>query len=572
MKPWDFIQRLNGPEFQSFVTELLVAEYPDFRTVDDTRGDEGCDGLADKDQIFFQIYSPQGIADEPHRQKKIKDKIGNSLRKLKQNSLPTIKHIYFIISCEPEQAINKYLIHKSKEWVSYEILVWGEAKLRTLASKYDYIAKTWEDKIVGSTDHTIIVSAEAYKASDKLGPISKLIEAVGKPWQASEITKSHTIEASFGKQTYLSIKRNANANPGLDRLEIHIEFKRDYIESSNALLKNIASPYFDEAVRLTSTEVQKVVIQIGKTVLDTISELDELIITPISGKLIDSKIKLFLNKKKLLEVEYRATLRRLSDSQFVINKTPASPTDFVFDWYLDNLDDDRTWKTHASFTTSSTNANTARNFLEFYIALHKANHIMFEFDEQNIIEFDKPAEHLNDDINWLYSLAIKICEIQDAYDLCMPSILGIVVDEILSNTIEHVHTITMHGVIRGKYKNISGTLESLNIDFFNGNPGLLDNAEYMIKQIASDYSVELLGNELHFGPALRFMKGSLSHTCITNIKTAIARNDTGPIQIEFVPNTSNEAIEFYPNYMNSIEQIMEYDPSFELDQLKELEP
>ena len=50
------LRDIKTPEvFQEFCEQLLSAEYKDFRTIDDTNGDKGCDGLAENDRTFFQL-------------------------------------------------------------------------------------------------------------------------------------------------------------------------------------------------------------------------------------------------------------------------------------------------------------------------------------------------------------------------------------------------------------------------------------------------------------------------------------------------------------------------------------
>ena len=127
-------------EFQNFIGQLFLAEFPNFQAIEGSGGDGGLDGLDGNTvyQVFFPDLKNRNLA-------KYKRKIDSDLPKaIKTTEKLGIKLLRWILVVPEDLRFETigYLSQKSKE-TGIVCLSWGATKLNELINKYPHIRNSF---------------------------------------------------------------------------------------------------------------------------------------------------------------------------------------------------------------------------------------------------------------------------------------------------------------------------------------------------------------------------------------------------------------------------------------------
>ncbi len=232
MKELDLLDIRDPKKFQQLCEELFSILYSDFQAVNDTMGDGGCDGFANGGGTFFQIYYPENTGKFPERMNRIKEKIGKSLRKLKK---PYPTEWILVTSLDVDPNVHEYINKKKKKYTPMNILIMGEAKLKSLLQQHQDVEKAWLKSIYGSSYEVIPPESVIYGKKNDLPALleqdKKTADAL-KDWEFGEYYEQvHTMTS--GGRAKLGL-RQIHPNAHLEcPITIESAFKFDMTPEGN---------------------------------------------------------------------------------------------------------------------------------------------------------------------------------------------------------------------------------------------------------------------------------------------------------------------------------------------------
>lgn len=131
---------LNQSDFESFTSQLLGEDRPNFMAIEGAGGDGGFDGV-DGDTVFQMYFPETKNRNKQHYIKKIDTDIPKARATADKLNFEAKKWV-LIVPEDLSTEVTLYLIAKAKEY-GFSGMYWGATKLTALVTKYPHIKEAF---------------------------------------------------------------------------------------------------------------------------------------------------------------------------------------------------------------------------------------------------------------------------------------------------------------------------------------------------------------------------------------------------------------------------------------------
>jgi len=553
MRELNFSDFRNSDLFQQFCEQLLCIEYPDFRPMNDTRGDKGCDGLARNDELFFQVYYPEAHRYE-ERMNNIRRKISTDLKKLhtpypKEWILVTVEKVSF--------QIQEYCRKKEKEYGSMRILIWSEPKLKSLLDRHQELKKRWIKRIYGDNIEVIQPEAVTYSQRNNISDLLELDKRLGASlsgWEHSDILKQvHTYDSTGKAKVAIVLKDNTT------ELKVHLNVLLRFdstVEGEKKYNEFIESQKYGKEFELDERFIEKASLQINnRKVQEFITPVGGkalMKIKPVPGPPLDAYIDFFgRNKIRLQRISnLKLKVTRISEDIFQLDNYSQETEKVKLKLNLNII----TGQNEFSISVDDKSSDSVDG-LRYATSL--LNSVRSSMIKLYLINSIKPLEFINNntpsiEVKNTYDYSKMLQDIQDAIGEKIPSLFSTTIDNKDIDIIKTIHQIIKKGkVVYGK-STFTTTLSNLPIEPFRK---LLNNNGISLKLISEPIEAFLLGKNIQLGHKITYFDGVLDDESRENLNAGINRGNVEGIKIVVKSREIDQpTVDLYPYWMKDSEK------------------
>jgi hypothetical protein len=554
---------LHNPDlFQEFCEQLLSLEYHDFRAIDDTRGDKGCDGLAQNDELWFQFYYPEQRGAYEERMKKIQRKITTDLGRLnppypKQWILVTVDKVSF--------DVHKHCRIKEKELKGVRIFIWSEPRLKTLIDKYHDLKDRWIQRIYGEAVQVIQPEAITYSQRNNIPALLEIDKQIGlslSNWKYGDILKQvHTID-STGKAAVAIVPKDNSVNVPVS-LNIRMRFENNE-EGNRKYNEFVDSQKHGKEFELDGKFIEAASLKINNQSIEGFfSPIDKqavLKLRPVPRPPINAYIDLF-GKNKI-------RLQRIPNLKIKI--TSIDNTTAQLDNYSQESEKIRV----------KTLINTATQQGDFTLSIDekymdavdgfRCATVLYNFVRSSKIKLFldnpiKPIEFnntkaLSNQIENTYNYSKMLQDIQDAVGDTIPSLFSVKAENKDMEMIETVHEIIKKGKLIHNGGSFSFTVSETaakHVQILLGEKGV------SFKLTSEPIEVALQGKNIQLGYKITYFNGIIENESKELLNKAIAKCNIEGTKVRF-KSLENDLpiVELYPYWIKNAEKkIKEFEES-----------
>ena len=564
MKTLDLKDIKDGTIFQDLCEILLAAEYPDFEPVNDTMGDDGCDGKAENGQRFFQIYYPDVIGNFPDRMDKIKAKIRVSLSKLKR----PLPKIWTLITWEkPDTKVNKYVNGIRTEWKAMEIQIWSEPKIRELLAKHHHVYRAWLDRIYGQDIEIIPPEAVTYGNRDNFDALLHLDKKLGKSlndWQFNKYYKQlHTFD-SDGKAAISIIPKSREATeklPFCSHILLNFSDSSDEVKTQLNAFKDFITKGIP--VKLDARALKKVELKFGNIAFrnfDVQNEIKQIEMRSHQGQPIPTTIDLFNTDMVLLKRirDLQLTRVRGGTEEILLTNEKQSGQFLKFSLTLsvrDPLSQKHTFSVHPD--GQSMDAIDGFDYAHTLDCLHRSDtmKVYLNNDFSKSLDFGNVKSSLTDEaIHASLDICSKLKCIQEITHERFPSIFIKPLTEEELSTIEFVYQILTTGTGQLKYEPFVMQLDALAMPVAQ----MIASGSNLNNKITfEDYEVDLIEKRIDLGPMSSYFDSKPDPDDVKKVQDAIATRKPFQGAIHFIPIDDRIVADcFFHRWLKNAEEIM----------------
>lgn len=544
--------------FQRLCEELLAVEYPDFQTVNDTMGDEGCDGRARGGKLKFQVYYPDKTGTLPHRMHKLRDKIRNDTNKL----YPPYPEEWVLITHEdPTPKLLHYVERREKKFPGMRILIWSESKLSALLNTHEGIKSAWMKKVYGGKHEVIPPEAVVYsKRNDLLALLRQGKENADslRNWEFSKYYEQIHLQTSTGRAAVQLKPLHPNAFTECPvQFRVGLKFgepaegKKNFEEFKDSIRSG-------REYRIDGKNIHSLALEIGGKKFDWMDpegKPTDVVVRPLPMEPIQVSIELidkeFIRSDRLEKLNLRASWPNSVELQF--DNFDDKPAALKFKLLVNTS----TGESSCSFRPpeSIMDALDGFRFMEHLIAVEQSPGIRLRFlNVGKSMHLQKTAAGLSDETKEIFEISRLLKEIQDRIDQDLPSIIGRDLQRWEVGWIRDVHCIVTTGRYCRKIESLEGTFERLTPE---GARILSSGKELSIKLVSKDCHAELLGIDIPFGDMTSYFSGKLSEELLPTIQEAGIGGSAVTIRLVCAARDKGYNTEdFFHKWLHNPEEVM----------------
>jgi len=559
------LRDIQNPEaFQELCEELLSLEYDDFKAMNDTMGDKGCDGLAHNDELFFQFYYPEQTGTYREKMHKIQRKIAKDLAKLKE---PYPRKWILVTVDKASADVHSYCRKRESDFGNLRILVWSEPNIKGLLEKHSAVKNKWIQKIYGESTQVIQPEAITYSERDNLPELLKIDQRLGRSlgdWKFGDKLKQVHKYDSTGKAV-ISVEPidPQRAVP----ISVSVVFKFDNSERGQKKLQE----FFDTQRRGTEFKageefIDKIEFKVEgheKEELSGLGAPSEFAISSHQGPPVSAFIEFHKRGlgrlRRIPSLEVRMV--RAGTEEALINNAHQENERIKFAFTMRPANE--TTEFNMTFDSSGADAIDGLRYAETLADVHRATSIkLFVKNAAQPFEMTKKS-YLPEEIRLSLELSKMLAEIQDTIGESIPSISGSDLSSEDLVNIRNVHRIVTTGKLDLGKVNVSTTLMD---PPRNRVENLLNERGLDFKLESKPITATIFGKEIELGRKICYFTGVADVETRTMLKEALAKENLKEIKIR-VESISEKlpAVEFYPKWMIDPEAKLR---DFELKRLK----
>ena len=529
------LKDVGSPElFQKLCEELLAAEYPDFRAIDDTKGDKGCDGLAENGRLFFQMYYPDQSGSFSSKMKRIKRKIRESLCKLTEPYPPT--WILFTSENVPLE-VHQFAQKKAPRFEGMRIEIWSEPKVMSLLHKYEGIERSWIRKIYGEEYEVILPESVAFNVKNDFPKLLELDRKLGmatKDWKYGQHYEQVHQYTSAGRASILLRPLHANA---FEECPITLQgrFRFDNSEEAQAKLKQLMDiQALGERLELDQRFIDELQLKVGDTIVRDFQQRSgpaKLVVEPIPRPPKICDVQLFgKNRIQIRRIKEITLDFRKEQDKILLESREHQKHPFRIRVVVDRS----TLKAdfNVGIATIECDAMDGYEYAQVLLDFERSALIRVSVrDLATPFDFVKKRSQAEGAEN-IVRLSKMVKEIQDLTGVRLKSLFSQGAEETRPDVISFVHTVVLKGRTRRKISTLSIVLKNISAQLAEH---LCAGRDYQCRMAYEMVRASLLGVDLELGPMTSYFKGKLAEESSSVLREAIVQGSIEGTEVKIVP-------------------------------------
>lgn len=542
----------NPQLFQAFCEELLSSEYEDFRTINDKRGDKGCDGLAVNDTIWFQFYFPDRSAKYVEQMGKVKRKISRDIQKLKK---PYPEKWILVTVDKVDKDVHQFCHEKESGYKPIRILVWSAPKLYSIMEKHQQIKHKWIEKLYGSEISALPPEAVTYSLRDNLSGLVDLNAKMGKSLQSWKWAESLKQEHTYDSMGHANVTISPKDPLKPPNLNLQFELSSHVTPQASSALQEIETARKKgTGFEIDGSLIERIHVSVdgrpapGLLPAGPISKIE---IEPRPGPDFSTYLDLFSGKNRLQRLSsLKMRGIRGGTEEILINNREQENERIKVELLVNKVSG--VTKLSFEFVANGCDAIDGLRFAQFMKDVSEASDLVFVIAHINQrIKYSKSPE-ITPSVLETYRISKILQEIEDAIGETVPSLFSQPQNGIFIRQAEYIHSVIASGRSRRRNVSLKFTLEPSSPAFTKSFLAK-DGTKF---KLIFDQRTLLLGNQrIDVGVEIAYFDARLVEADRSKLNEYITKGRPNPIELEFEAKDRNSIVEeFFPRWMSNFEE------------------